>query len=58
MGLAGIKTITALMMHSIEEIEDSLKRPMVRGVKFRLALFERKQLAAMGLAKWRSRTRT
>ena len=50
LGLAGIKTITALMMYSIDEIEESLKRPAVRGAKYRLALFERKQLAAMGLA--------
>ena len=53
LGLAGIKTITALMMHSIDEIEDSLKRPTVRGAKYRLALlFERKliiQFAALSI---------
>ena len=36
-------------MYTINELEDSLKRPTVMGAKYKLALFDRKQLGKIGL---------
>ena len=48
-GLAGILKVRVFKMYSINELEDSLKRPTVMGAKFKLALFDRKQLGKIGL---------
>ena len=49
LGLAGITSLRALMLHSVDDVEESLKRPTVYGAKYKLSMFQRRQLASLGL---------
>jgi hypothetical protein len=49
LGLAGITSLRALMLHSVDDVEESLKRPTVYGAKYKLSVFQRRQLASLGL---------
>jgi hypothetical protein len=48
-GKANILTLKTLQMHTLSQVEQSLKRPVAYGAKFTFSDFERAALAALGL---------
>jgi hypothetical protein len=49
LGKAGITSLKALQAHSVDELEESLKRPIAYGKRFSLSKAERRLFLAMGM---------
>ena len=49
LGKANVTSLKALQMHSLDELEDSLRRPQAHGKAFVFGPFERRMLLSLGL---------
>ena len=49
LGKANVTTLRTLQMHTLDELEDSLRRPQAHGAKFTFSPFERRMLDFLGV---------